>query len=149
MKPLRRSEVYKALNLKSEKIPPEMGMSHLNVTIGARYPQFDGTYQGRVTIYPATGAYAKHRIFVYCPRCGKEVPYGRLAQHDKVHTHEIIVGNIGSVYVGGDSCKAEETYNTYVEQSKKGIGRAGGETVHWFVGDEIYQDYLGDTDGAE
>ena len=44
-------------------------------------------------------------------------------------TYEVIVGNIGSVYSGSSRSIADGKMRTYIEQSKTGRGRAGGENV--------------------
>jgi len=43
--------------------------------------------------------------------------------------YEVIVGNIGTVYVGTDKSKAEMEYHQYLEHSKAPFGRASGEDV--------------------
>ena len=50
-----------------------------------------------------------------------------MAKHTE---HQIIVGNIGTVYSGTDAQEAERKFNSYTEQSMFGSGRAGGETGH-------------------
>lgn len=49
--------------------------------------------------------------------------------------YEVIVGNIGTVYVGSDRTKALEAYNTYVDTSTR-PGRAEGE-VSFFIDGEL------------
>lgn len=58
--------------------------------------------------------------------------------------NEIIVGNIGSVYHGGDDEEARETYREYVQQSKSGYGRASGEDVTWIKNGEVYKNHTGE-----
>ena len=55
--------------------------------------------------------------------------------------HEIIVGNIGIVYVGEDRLIARKTFINYMEDSQKNYGRASGESVVWFVNGVIYQEH--------
>lgn len=50
---------------------------------------------------------------------------------------EVVVGNIGSVYVGDNPSVAEQTYDRYVERSLEGIGRAGAEPVYYMRDGEI------------
>jgi hypothetical protein len=57
--------------------------------------------------------------------------------------HEIIVGNIGSVYFTQNKKEAQRAFNTYVSNSKCGYGRAAGEPVTWFIDSEIYKEYEG------
>lgn len=63
--------------------------------------------------------------------------------------HEIIVGNIGTVYSGYDKRQAQETYNEYVRQSDANIGRAAGETVIWFNQHLIHKEHYGSLRLAE
>ena len=42
---------------------------------------------------------------------------------------EVLVGNVGSVYVGDDEAEARRKFDVYVESSKSGVGRAGDEPV--------------------
>lgn len=57
------------------------------------------------------------------------------------HNHQIIVGNVGTVYQGTSQKNAYETYQEYVEQSKSKLGRAGDEEVTWMRDDDIYLEY--------
>ena len=43
--------------------------------------------------------------------------------------HEVIVGNIGTVYSGNSLFEAMRAYKHYRELSEFGTGRAGGESV--------------------
>jgi hypothetical protein len=56
----------------------------------------------------------------------------------KQHTYEVIVGNIGSVYVGPNYDEAQRRHDGYVVQSQGGYGRAAGETVIIMRDGEIY-----------
>ena len=51
--------------------------------------------------------------------------------------HEIIVGNIGTVYSGNDESQATAKWNSYVLASREPQGRASGETVTWLEDGEI------------
>jgi hypothetical protein len=56
-------------------------------------------------------------------------------------TFEVIVGNIGTVYSGPDAIEAENHYAEYIDQSKSGVGRAGGEEVYMMIDNEIDREY--------
>lgn len=60
--------------------------------------------------------------------------------------YEIMVGNIGLVYHGTNENEANETFHEYVGQSKSGYGRAAGETVTMFFGDDIVREHFGTID---
>lgn len=45
---------------------------------------------------------------------------------------QVLVGNIGMVYEGGDIDEANRVFSDYVELSKSEYGRAGGEQVILF-----------------
>jgi hypothetical protein len=57
--------------------------------------------------------------------------------------YEVIVGNIGTVYQGSNLKQANERYKEYVKQSKRGLGRAGGESVTMMKGGEIHKEHQG------
>lgn len=46
----------------------------------------------------------------------------------------VVVSNIGTVHKGYDENVAKGVFDEYVEQSKSGLGRAGGENVSMFGG---------------
>jgi hypothetical protein len=51
-------------------------------------PDYDGKTVIQTNVYvkpPRNDGRRKHRIYVGCPECGKHVPFGRIAQHYKVH----------------------------------------------------------------
>ena len=50
---------------------------------------------------------------------------------------QVLVGNIGSVYIGNDKGLAVSTFREYADQSKNNYGRAAGESVTLFDRDEI------------
>jgi len=52
--------------------------------------------------------------------------------------HEIIVGNIGTVYSGSDAAEAEAKFDAYMVLSQQGYGRAGNEPVTWMRDGEIH-----------
>ena len=57
--------------------------------------------------------------------------------------YEVIVGNIGTVYDGNDLAEANRKFDTYVEQSKSGRGRAGGEDVTIMTNGEPTREFEG------
>jgi hypothetical protein len=57
--------------------------------------------------------------------------------------YTVVVGNIGNVYSGTDKEDAKSTFNVYVEKSKSNEGRAAGESVTLFAGEEIEREYPG------
>lgn len=57
--------------------------------------------------------------------------------------HQVIVGNIGTVYDGTNGYEARNTYFEFVRASKSGKGRAGGEDVTWMKGDDIHKEHQG------
>jgi hypothetical protein len=62
---------------------------------------------------------------------------------DKTMTYEVFVANIGTVYSGDDLCDAQYEFDTYVDLSKRGIGRAGGQDVILFVNGHVGEEYHG------
>jgi len=56
--------------------------------------------------------------------------------------HEIVVGNIGTVYSGPFHEKAEKAFNEYKSQSVSLVGRAGGESVTWFKNNFIHKEFV-------
>ena len=57
--------------------------------------------------------------------------------------HEILVGNIGTVYSGFDTVLAQQTFDTYVTQAKGDSGRAAGEDVTWIIDGNERRGYIG------
>lgn len=57
--------------------------------------------------------------------------------------YEVIVGNIGTVYNGPDSKKANEAFNEYKQQSLTGYGRASHEPVTLMVDGEPSKEFNG------
>lgn len=58
--------------------------------------------------------------------------------------HQVIVGNIGTVYDGPNLKAAESSYLDYVHLSKSDLGgRASGEDVTWMVDGEPSREYEG------
>lgn len=54
---------------------------------------------------------------------------------------EVVVGNVGSVYMGNDQAEAERVYEQYVWQSQTNAGRESGESVILFIDGEIDSEY--------
>lgn len=63
------------------------------------------------------------------------------------HFYEVIVGNIGKVHEGVNLASARRVYKTYVAQSKRGSGRAGGENVTLWKDGDIIQEHEGTREG--
>ena len=91
---------------------------------------------------------------IKCSQCEVLVIQG-IATHEigcpnsrklKERKHQVVVGNIGTVYSGSDAESAENAWTEYVKQSQSERGRAGGEDVTWFLDDEIHQEHLGTLD---
>jgi len=57
-------------------------------------------------------------------------------------TFEVIVGNVGSVYSGIQLKEALEHYGEYIQQSKTGLGRAGGEEVVLMKDGEPWKEHV-------
>ena len=55
----------------------------------------------------------------------------------------VIVGNVGTVYHGGNEEKANEIFNEYERQSETDRGRAGGENVTLLENGEIRREHFG------
>ncbi len=55
--------------------------------------------------------------------------------------HEVVVGNIGTVYSGRSVTKAAKKFNTYQLLSDSPVGRASGQSVTWFCDNEIFREY--------
>jgi hypothetical protein len=55
---------------------------------------------------------------------------------------EVVVGNIGTVYVGRNHTLAGLEYDKYVDISKAGAGRGADEPVTLLSGDEILREYI-------
>lgn len=58
-------------------------------------------------------------------------------------TIEIIVGNIGCVYRGGNPAEANAVWGDYVNQSRRGVGRAAGESVTYLIDGEPEREHEG------
>jgi len=55
--------------------------------------------------------------------------------------HEVVVGNIGTVYSGADAAEAELHFELYMQRSQQRFGRAADQPVTWFRDGEIYSEY--------
>ena len=64
-------------------------------------------------------------------------------------SHEVVVGNIGSVYSGRNRAKAAQHFQEYVSQSKSGVGRAGGESVTHLKSGEIHREHVGSNESSD
>jgi len=56
---------------------------------------------------------------------------------------QVIVGNIGMVHQSLDYDEAVKHYAEYIEQSRSGVGRAGGESVTLWQDGEPMREYIG------
>lgn len=56
--------------------------------------------------------------------------------------YEVVVGNIGSVYLGSDEHVARATFQEYVRQSKESGRRASRESVWMFFEDELVREFV-------
>ena len=52
--------------------------------------------------------------------------------------HEIVVGNIGTVYCGESAEEARVRFTRYCERASVSYGRAAGESVTWLCDGEIW-----------
>ena len=63
--------------------------------------------------------------------------------------HQVICGNIGTVYAGTNEGLARAAFRSYCAMSKTGRGRAAGESVAWLCDDDIREECEGDQDQRE
>jgi hypothetical protein len=54
---------------------------------------------------------------------------------------QVIAGNAGTVYTGGDDKLAKQAFDQYVELSKAGSGRVAGEPVSLWCDGELHDEY--------
>ena len=66
-----------------------------------------------------------------------------------MNDYEVIVGNVGSVYSGHNLREAMKKYRTYIDTSKSGVGRAGGESVMLMKNGEPHKEYAGTLSDTE
>jgi hypothetical protein len=57
--------------------------------------------------------------------------------------YSVVVGNIGVVHVGKDKKDAIDAYELYIRLSDLDVGRAGGEAVAFFIGDDLEMEHAG------
>ena len=61
-----------------------------------------------------------------------------------MRTYEVLVGNIGVVYAGGDEFRACQEWDAWVAASISGSsGKASGEDVVLMMGERILREYVG------
>jgi|HubBroStandDraft_3_1064219.scaffolds.fasta_scaffold11611_3 hypothetical protein len=66
----------------------------------------------------------------------------------KSHPYELYISNLGLVVECSSLKQANEYFESYVELSKSGYGRASGESVTLILHDEIIREFQGcDPDG--
>ena len=78
--------------------------------------------------------------------------WNRLAQHEpKMSTknYEVIVGNIGTVYLGSSLMEANAAWGEYKRQSKANYGRAAGESVAFFEDGELVRELISSVDNEQ
>lgn len=63
--------------------------------------------------------------------------------------HEVIVGNIGTVYSGDCEIEARNAFTFYLDCSMINYGRAAGESVTWFINGEIHKEHFGTIDSED
>ena len=64
--------------------------------------------------------------------------------------HEIIVGNVGTVYRGNSHVEAENEFRECCAMVDKPYGRASGEQVTWMLDNDIHEEYEPEVnDGTE
>lgn len=76
-----------------------------------------------------------------------KIPQAKPSRKRQAARYEVVVGNIGSVHEGSDREEAEDAFYEYVEQSKKRRGRASGEDVALFEGEDIINEHVGSGGG--
>lgn len=57
--------------------------------------------------------------------------------------HQIIVGNIGTVYDGSSRDEARTTFDLYASLARNNRGRAAGEPVTWMIDDSLFKEQDG------
>ena len=60
--------------------------------------------------------------------------------------YEVIVGNIGTVYLGSSLMEANAAWGEYKRQAKANYGRAAGESVAFFENGELTREFIGSVD---
>ena len=65
--------------------------------------------------------------------------------------YTVIVGNLGTVYVGSNLVGAKEAFREYKNQSKNKYGRVAGESVVMMKNGELKKEFIGNlaTKGQE
>ena len=76
-----------------------------------------------------------------CADCGHVYGEGEAARD-----YQVIIGNIGTVYSGRNLRDARFHARSYVDQSKRPIGRAAGESVSLLRDGELIEEYTGTLD---
>ncbi len=89
MKPsIHRASLFEAIGFPSGKLPPFHEQTFPCLSLRSQYPDCIA-YEGPVIVRaapPKSYKSSKHRIFVVCPCCKKEIPFGRLHQHRDTET---------------------------------------------------------------
>jgi hypothetical protein len=90
IEPIHRENLLRRLNA-LRGYPRFVGSIHEDVFYeSVNCPDYDGKTVMKTNVYVKKvgwkpGTRRAHRIFVGCPECGKLIPFGRIAQHYKVH----------------------------------------------------------------
>lgn len=155
---VHRDRMYVAIGCNSGRLPPDEEQVFGNVAIPKA-----GTMEGIIchttvivkkTAKLRDGADVnsrsiKHRIYILCPKCGREIPMGRLHQHVGTKScktanqqYEVVVGNVGTVYEGVIEAEALDSYTRYKTLSGNREGRAAGEEVSMFVDGHLTHNYV-------
>ena len=58
-----------------------------------------------------------------------------------MNTWEVIVDNVGTVFIGENGFNANKTYNECVSLSKEKYGRMSGDSVYLIKNGEINKEY--------
>lgn len=87
-----RGLLYETLGINGDKMPADFAGKFLQVQCLARWRQPHDTVVVVAdvivtpTVSPANGRKSSaHRIFVVCPACGQQIPFGRFHQHFGTH----------------------------------------------------------------
>lgn len=59
-----------------------------------------------------------------------------------MHTYEVVVGNVGTIYAGTNAFKALQAYGSYKKASQAECGRADGDIIIFKDG-EVWCEYRG------
>ena len=63
--------------------------------------------------------------------------------------YEVIVGNIGTVYLGSNLVAAKAIWGEYTLRAKANYGRAAGESVAFFEDGELVRELISSVDNEQ